>query len=87
MGSDVEWSGPRPLRVHASGYAELARVDILRDGEVVHVVRGEPDLPPGHRRVDLRVEWGKAADDHALGRSADRRAVAGWCCPVTSGPR
>ena len=60
MGSDVEWTGPRPLRVHASGYAELARVDILRDGEVVHVIRGEPDLPPGHRRVDLRVEWGKA---------------------------
>jgi hypothetical protein len=60
MGSDVEWPGPRPLQVHASGYAELARVDLLRDGEVVHVVRGEPDLPPGHRRVDLRVEWGKA---------------------------
>ena len=73
MGSDVEWAGPRPLRVHASGYTELARVDILRDGEVVHVLRGEPDLPPGHRRVDLRVEWGKADDDHALGRSADRR--------------
>ena len=46
------WTGPRPLRVHAAGYAELARVDILRDGEVVHTVRGEPDLPPGHRRVD-----------------------------------
>jgi hypothetical protein len=61
MGSDVEWPGPRPLRVHALGYTELARIDILRDGEVVHIVRGEPDLPPGHRRVDLRVEWGKAA--------------------------
>jgi hypothetical protein len=60
MGSEVEWPGPRPLRVHASGYTELARVDVLRDGEVVHVVRGEPGLPPGHRRVDLRVEWGKA---------------------------
>ncbi len=60
MGSDVEWPGPRPLRVHAFGYTELARVDILRDGEVVHVVRGEPDLAPGYRRVDLRVEWGKA---------------------------
>ena len=60
MGSDVAWPGPRPLKVHAFGYAELARVDILRDGEIVHVVRGEPDLPPGHRRVDVRVEWGKA---------------------------
>ncbi len=60
MGSEPEWEGPRPLRVHARGYAELARVDILRDGRVVHVVRGEPPLPPGHRRVDLRVEWGQA---------------------------
>ena len=68
-------SGPasRPLRVHASGYAELARVDILRDGEVVHVVRGEPPLPPGHRRVDLRVEWGTGGHDHPLGRPADGR--------------
>ncbi|HVH24222.1 MAG TPA: DUF3604 domain-containing protein, partial [Pseudonocardia sp.] len=60
MGSEVEWSGPRPLRVHARGYTELARVDILRNGEVVHAVRGEPVLAPGELRVDLRVEWGKA---------------------------
>jgi hypothetical protein len=60
MGGEPDWEGPRPLRVHACGYAELARVDILRDGRVVHVVRGEPPLPPGHRRVDLRVEWGQA---------------------------
>ena len=33
--------------MHARGYAELARVDILRDGRVVHAVRGEPPLPPG----------------------------------------
>jgi len=60
MGSEVTWNGPRPLTVHARGYTELARVDILRDGEVVHTVRGEPELPLGHMRVDLRVEWGKA---------------------------
>ena len=79
MGSEVEWSGPRPLRVHASGYAELARVDLLRDGEVVHTVRGEPLLAPGELRVDLRVEWGKADKSDALGRPADRvrRAAAG----------
>jgi hypothetical protein len=60
MGSELDWSGPRPLRVHAGGYAELARVDILRNGQVVHVVSGGPQLPSGHRRVDLRVEWGQA---------------------------
>ncbi len=46
--------------MHARGYAELARVDLLRDGEVVHTVRGEPLLAPGELRVDLRVEWGRA---------------------------
>jgi hypothetical protein len=61
MGEEVRWSGPRPLRVHARGYAELARVDIVANGSVVHTVRAEPELPTGHRRVDLRVEWGKAA--------------------------
>ena len=72
MGSEVDWSGPRPLRVHARGYTELARVDIVRDGEVVHAVRGEPELPPGEPRVDLRVEWGKARRPPA--------GTAGWRC-------
>lgn len=61
MGSEVNWSGPRPLRVRATGYAELARVDIVRDGELLHVVRGEPEPAAGELRVDVRVEWGKAA--------------------------
>ena len=78
LGPHLMGCGRRVVRPAAAagarpGYTELARVDILRDGEVVHVVRGEPDLPPGHRRVDLRVEWGKADNDHALGRPADRR--------------
>ncbi len=60
MGSATAWSGPRPLTVHASGYTELARVDIVRDGRIVHTVGGRPPLPPGHRRVDVRVEWGQA---------------------------
>jgi hypothetical protein len=63
MGEGVSASGPRRLRVLASGYTELARVDLLRDGEVIGVLRGGPDLsrrPPGWRRVDLRIEWGGA---------------------------
>ena len=52
--------GPPAAAVHASGYAELARVDIVRDGRIVHTVGGKPPLPPGHRRVDVRVEWGQA---------------------------
>jgi hypothetical protein len=60
MGEELDWPGARPLTVHARGYAELARIDILRDGRIVHMLRREPRLPPGHRRVDVRVEWGQA---------------------------
>ncbi len=65
MGSEVEWpagpdAAPRPLRVHAAGYSELARVDLLRDGELLHSWRAEPATAPGELRVDVRVEWGKA---------------------------
>ena len=87
MGSDVEWAGPRAVARARPGYTELARVDILRDGEVVHVLRGEPELPPGHRRVDLRVEWGKAATTTRWDGRLTVSAAVGWCCPVTSGPR
>jgi Protein of unknown function (DUF3604) len=60
MGAEVECSGPRPLRLHAAGYTELARIDLLRDGELLHTWRGEPPPVPGELRVDLRVEWGQA---------------------------
>ena len=64
MGSEVDWAGPRPLRVHARGYAELARVDILRDGHVVHVVRGEP-------RPAARAPSGRPAGGVGPGRHDD----------------
>ncbi len=86
MGSELDWSGPRPLRVDARGYAELARVDILRNGRIVHVVRGEPELAsPGHRRVDVRVEWGQADTttrwDGRLTVSGGRLLVPGYVGP------
>lgn len=63
MGEEVTWTGPRPLRVHAEGYTDVARVEIVRDGRVVHRVGGDDaggtPLEPGWLRVDLRVEWGR----------------------------
>jgi hypothetical protein len=60
LGEEVAHDGPRTFTVYAEGYAEVARVDLLRDGEVVHVA--EPDLPrpDGHLAVPLRLEWGGA---------------------------
>lgn len=64
MGQEAPAGTRRRLTVHAEGYADLARVDLLRDGEVVHELvpdlHAALDLPAGWRRVPLRVEWGEA---------------------------
>ena len=87
MGSEVDWSGPRPLRVHARGYAELARVDILRDG------RGRAH-GPGRAGAAARPPPGRPAGgvgagrhDDPLGRPAGGRRRRGSCSPTTSAPR
>lgn len=52
---------PRTYRVHAQAYAPIARLDLIRDGQVVHSVRGSGgELPTGWVRADVRVEWGEA---------------------------
>jgi hypothetical protein len=60
MGEEVVADGPRTLSVHAEGYTDLARVEVVRNGVVVH--RTDPGLPvpPGRVAVPLRVEWGGA---------------------------
>ncbi len=58
MGGERRLTGPVELDVSARGYAELARVDLLRNGELVHSVVPELDLPPGWIAVPLRLEWG-----------------------------
>ncbi len=60
MGEEAPPGTPRSFTVHAEGYAELARVDIVRDGEVVHSLQPNLGLPGGWVRVPLRVEWGRA---------------------------
>ncbi len=65
MGQEAP-AGTRPrLLVHAAGYADLARVEVIRDGDVVHTLA--PDLlaaaavPADWLAVPLRIEWGGAA--------------------------
>lgn len=60
MGSEAAAGIPRFLRIHAEGYTDIARVDVVRNGETVHVHAAPADLPPGHVRVPIRVEWGGA---------------------------
>ena len=58
MGGECRLNGPVELDVYARGYRELARLDLLRNGELVHSVVPELDLPPGWIAVPLRLEWG-----------------------------
>ncbi len=60
LGEETVQSGPREFTVHAHGYTDLARVDILRNGAVVHEVLPDLDLPEGWITVPLRLEWGGA---------------------------
>jgi hypothetical protein len=60
MGEEAPPGAERSFRVHAEGYTDLARVDVLRDGQVVHAVEPDLGLPAGWVRVPLRVEWGAA---------------------------
>ncbi|CAA9362867.1 MAG: hypothetical protein AVDCRST_MAG36-2785 [uncultured Nocardioidaceae bacterium] len=60
MGEEVELDGPRTFTVHAEGYTEVARVDLLRDGDVVHSTGPGHPTPDGHLSLPLRLEWGGA---------------------------
>lgn len=59
MGEEAVIVGSRTVQVTASGYADVARIEIVRDGRVVHVV--SPTVAQvGEVEVGLRVEWGEA---------------------------
>ncbi|HKJ10887.1 MAG TPA: DUF3604 domain-containing protein, partial [Ornithinimicrobium sp.] len=59
MGEEAEIAGERTLRIRATGYADVARVEVVRDGQLVHQV--SPDVAgDGEVAVPLRVEWGAA---------------------------
>jgi hypothetical protein len=61
LGGERRAGGPVVVALHARGYRDLARIDILRDGVVVHSVAPELDLPQGWISVPVRVEWGRNA--------------------------
>ena len=61
MGEEVTWPSAtqaREFTVHAQAYADIARLDLVRDGRVVHSVRPEASVD-GELRVDCRLEWGE----------------------------
>lgn len=59
MGSEIVASGQLESRAHVAGYAELARIDIIRNGAVAHSVTPDLELPAGWQAVPIRLEWGR----------------------------
>ncbi|TMR90998.1 DUF3604 domain-containing protein [Nonomuraea basaltis] len=58
MGGETDATGPVRLSAYVRGYGELARIDVVRNGEVVHSVLPDLDLPGDWIAVPVRVEWG-----------------------------
>lgn len=57
MGSEVPVPAGAALSCRVQAYGEIARIDIVRDGEVVHRVEPPLELPPGWLFLPVRVEW------------------------------
>lgn len=47
------------VRGYVRGYTDLARIDVVRNGQVAHSVLPDLDLPRGWLAVPLRLEWGR----------------------------
>ncbi len=58
MGGETVLDGPVELTARVQGYGELARVDVVRNGVVVHSALPALDLPAGWLTVPVRLEWG-----------------------------
>lgn len=58
MGGETVLSGPVELTAAVRGYGELARIDVVRNGVVVHSELPDLSLPEGWLTVPLRLEWG-----------------------------
>lgn len=60
MGGELIASGPAVAHVYVRGYRDLSRVDIVRNGDVVHTLAHRTKLPAGWESYPVRIEWGGA---------------------------
>ena len=62
LGEDVATDGPRKFSLIAQGYTDIARVDLLKNGEVVFATDPVPGLRADWLCVPLRLEWGASTE-------------------------
>ncbi len=61
MGSEVTHTGPVEIDVLARGFRDLARVELVRNGETIRSEEPDLHLPEGWVQMPLRVEFGQSA--------------------------
>ncbi|MDQ1537020.1 MAG: hypothetical protein QOE58_1413, partial [Actinomycetota bacterium] len=59
MGSEIKYDGPVEIEVFAQGFRDLARIELVRNGETIQSLEPELDLPDGWVQLPLRVEFGQ----------------------------
>ncbi len=57
MGSEAPPAESVSIAAAAEGYCDVARFDLLRNGEVVHRIEADLGLAPSETAFPLRVEW------------------------------
>jgi hypothetical protein len=60
MGSEITHQGPVGIEVYARGFRDLARLELVRDGETIRSAGPNLNLPVSWLEVRLRVEFGES---------------------------
>jgi hypothetical protein len=58
LGEEIQFDGPREFTIHAAGYTDLARVDVVRNGAVAYSAVPQRPRPAGWIELAIRLEWG-----------------------------
>ncbi|MGB3187352.1 MAG: DUF3604 domain-containing protein [Ornithinimicrobium sp.] len=84
MGEEAHIVGEPTIHIAATGYADLARLEVVRDGVTVHEISPQV-AAAGEIVVNMRVEWGKGEGetvwDGALSMDGGRVLATPWWSP------
>ncbi|MFG1922341.1 DUF3604 domain-containing protein [Cryptosporangium sp. NPDC048952] len=61
MGREIRSTGEIDIEVYARGYRDLARIQLVRNGETIRELRPELSKPEGHLELPVRIEFGQSA--------------------------
>ena len=60
IGEESTVRSPAHIEANVSAYADVARVDVVREGRIVRSLQPTLGMPTGWIAVGLRIEWGRS---------------------------